>query len=78
MKLNQKTGKIVDVAVVDESDKVITITTHGIVMKCPVKEIRCCGRSTQGVKLINLVDWDRVASIARIPKTDKPEEEQGD
>lgn len=77
MKLTEKTGKIVDVAVVDDTDKVITITSHGIVMKCPVKEIRCCGRSTQGVKLINLVDWDRVASIARIPKTDKPEEEQG-
>ncbi|MEN6521995.1 MAG: DNA gyrase subunit A [Armatimonadota bacterium] len=75
MKLTEKTGKIVDVAVVDETDKVITITSHGIVMKCPVKEIRSCGRSTQGVKLINLVDWDRVASIARIPKTDKPEEE---
>lgn len=78
MKLTEKTGKIVDIAVVDDNDKVITITSHGIVMKCPVKEIRCCGRSTQGVKLINLVDWDRVASIARIPKTDKPEEEQGD
>ncbi len=75
MKLTPKTGKIVDVAVVDETDKIITITAHGIVMKCPVKEIRCCGRSTQGVKLINLIEWDRVASIARIPKAEAPEEE---
>ena len=70
MKLTEKTGKIVDVAVVDKTDKVITMTIHGIVMKCPVEQIRSTGRSTQGVRLINLVEWDQVASIARIPKTD--------
>lgn len=75
MKLSQKTGKIIDTAVVDDKDKIIIITSHGIVMKCPVCEIRCCGRSTQGVKLINLIDWDRVASLARIPKTAATEEE---
>jgi DNA gyrase subunit A len=76
MRLTPKTGKIVDVAVVDTTDKIITITAHGIVMKCPVAEIRSCGRSTQGVKLINLIEWDRVASIARIPKTEAPEQEE--
>jgi DNA gyrase subunit A len=75
MRLTEKTGKIVDVAVVEATDKIITITQHGIVMKCPVCEIRSCGRSTQGVKLINLVDWDRVASIARIPKAETSESE---
>jgi DNA gyrase subunit A len=76
MKLTEKTGKIIDVAVVDDTDKVIIITLHGIVMKCPVKEIRSIGRSTQGVRLINLVEWDTVARIARIAKTDAPETEE--
>ncbi len=76
MKLTEKTGKIVDVAVVKETDKIITISSQGIVMKCPVKEIRSCGRSTQGVKLMNLMDWDTVASIARIPKADPSKEDE--
>ncbi len=72
MKLTEKTGRIVDTVTVDKTDKVITITENGIVMKCPVEQIRCCGRSTQGVRLINLVEWDKVASITRIPKTEDP------
>jgi DNA gyrase subunit A len=72
MKLTEKTGRIIDTVTVDKTDKVITITENGIVMKCPVEQIRCCGRSTQGVRLINLVEWDKVASIARVPKTEDP------
>ncbi|MBI2844228.1 MAG: DNA gyrase subunit A [Armatimonadetes bacterium] len=70
MRLTEKTGRIVQTAVVDDTDKLITMTTQGIVMKCAVKEIRSCGRSTQGVRLINLGEGDTVASIARIPKAE--------
>jgi DNA gyrase subunit A len=75
MRLTQKTGRIVDTAVVDSTDKVIIITSNGIVMKCPVGEIRCCSRSTQGVRLINLVEQDRVASFARVAKAETTEGE---
>lgn len=70
MKLSEKTGKIVDVAVVDDTDKVIIMTARGIVMKCPVTDIRSIGRSTQGVRLINIGDGDSVASVARVAKTE--------
>jgi DNA gyrase subunit A len=74
MNLSDKTGRIVETAVVDDTDKIVIITTHGIMLKIRVKEIRSCGRSTQGVKLINLAPSDSVSSLARIPKAEAPEE----
>jgi DNA gyrase subunit A len=73
MNLSEKTGKIVETAVVDDTDKIVIITVHGIMLKIRVKEIRSCGRSTQGVRLINLGSGDGVASLARIPKAEAPE-----
>ncbi len=74
MNITEKTGKIVQTAVVDDSDKIVIVTNQGIMLKIRVKEIRSCGRSTQGVRLINLGAGDGVASLATIPKADAPEE----
>lgn len=76
MNLSEKTGKIVETAVVDDTDKIVIITSQGIMIKIRVKEIRSCGRSTQGVRLINLGPGAEVASLARIPKAEAPEEEE--
>lgn len=75
MNLSEKTGKIVETAVVDDTDKIVIITTGGIMLKIRVKEIRSCGRSTQGVRLINLTGGTQVAGLARIPTAEAPEEE---
>ncbi len=74
MNLSEKTGRIVETAVVDDTDKIVIVTTGGIMLKIRVKEIRSCGRSTQGVKLINLGAGDSVGSLARIPKAEDPGE----
>lgn len=74
MNITEKTGKIVETAVVDNDDKIVIITNQGIMLKIRVKEIRLCGRSTQGVRLINLGAGDGVASLACIPTAEVPEE----
>ncbi|MCX6345230.1 MAG: DNA gyrase subunit A [Armatimonadetes bacterium] len=74
MNLSEKTGRIVETAVVDDTDKIVIITSQGIMIKIRVKEIRSCGRSTQGVRLINLGAGATVASLARIPKAQDPDE----
>lgn len=74
MNITEKTGKIVETAVVDNDDKIVIITNQGIMLKIRVKEIRLCGRSTQGVKLINLGAGDGIASLACIPTAEIPEE----
>ena len=74
MNITDKTGKIVETAVVDLDDKIVIITNQGIMLKIRVKEIRLCGRSTQGVRLINLGAGDGIASLATIPTAEAPEE----
>jgi DNA gyrase subunit A len=59
---------------VDDTDRLIIITTHGIMIKIRVGEIRSIGRTTQGVRLINLSSGDSVASFARVPKAEAPPE----
>jgi len=76
MNITEKTGRIVETAVVDDTDKIAIITNMGIMLKIRVKEIRSIGRSTQGVRLINLGPGDGVASLARIPKADLPAESE--
>ena len=70
MNITEKTGNIVETAVVDDTDKIAIITNQGIMLKIRVREIRSIGRSTQGVRLINLGPGDGVASLARIPKAE--------
>ena len=57
---------------VTSDDKMVIITSGGIMIKIKVEEIRSTGRSTPGVKLIKLGDGDSVSSIARIPTTEAP------
>ena len=61
----------------DDTDKIVIITDAGIMLKIRVKEIRSCGRSTQGVRLIHLTGGSSVGSLARIPKAEAPEEPAG-
>jgi DNA gyrase subunit A len=42
------------------------ITKNGIVIRCPISEVSVIGRNTQGVKLINVDDDDRVVAVAHL------------
>ena len=42
-----------------------------MIVRCPIKDIRTIGRSTQGVKLISLSEKDRVVSVARLAAKDE-------
>ena len=76
MKCTEKTGFIVETSVVNDSDRMVIITENGITLKMKISDIRETGRSTQGVKVINLALGDTVASIARVPKAEEPDEEE--
>jgi DNA gyrase subunit A len=75
MDVTSKTGVIVDAAVVEPEDTLMVITEKGITIKTEIATIRAAGRSTQGVKLINLDEGDKVATIERLITTDEVEEE---
>jgi len=66
IKITKERGLVVDVKVVSEEDELVLISQNGIVIRVPVKEIRHTGRYTQGVKVMNLVPEDKVASVALV------------
>jgi DNA gyrase subunit A len=63
-----KIGKITEARVVQENDEVSLISSGGIVIRIPVKDISIQGRATRGVTIMNLEKSDTVAAIARIPE----------
>ena len=68
LKINDKTGDVVDTIDVNDGDKFVVSTKKGIVIKSSVKDIRVMGRATSGVRIIKLGVDDRVSAIAKLVK----------
>jgi DNA gyrase subunit A len=66
MKANEKTGPVVGALTVRDADEIMLITTGGQMVRTFVKDIREAGRNTQGVKLINLAEGDKLQGIAPV------------
>ena len=65
-KITEKTGNVVGVKAVNEDNEVMMITTEGIIIRLQCSDISMLGRITSGVKLINLDEGVKVASIAKV------------
>jgi DNA gyrase subunit A len=65
-----KIGKIAGARVVQEDDDLTMISTGGVMLRTKVRNISQTGRATRGVVLMNLLEGDSVASIARVAKAD--------
>jgi DNA gyrase subunit A len=61
---NEKTGPIVKMACIKESDGILLMTENGVVLRTQLDQIRETGRSTQGVTLMDLAEGDRVVGMA--------------
>ena len=75
MSLSEKTGDVVDAKMVDREDRLLIMTREGITIHLRVDDIRSSGRSTQGVRAINLSDEDLVSSVERMVDGKMPAEE---
>jgi DNA gyrase subunit A len=71
VKTSERNGKVVAIKEVLEDDELMIITEKGIIIRQPVKQIKEIGRNTQGVKLINLDEGDRVVDVARVVKSEE-------
>jgi DNA gyrase subunit A len=59
-------GGLVGALIVSEKDEILVITSGGVVMRTPVKEVRETGRDTLGVRLVNLDQGTHVVSLAKV------------
>ncbi len=75
-KSNDKSGKVIGAKMVGDDNELMIITTEGILIRLRCDEIPVVGRSTTGVKLINLDNGIKVATIAKLLKISDDEELQ--
>jgi DNA gyrase subunit A len=76
--VTDKTGSLVSIKNVSDSDDLMIINRSGIAIRMEVESLRVMGRATQGVRLINLRDDDTIAAVAKVLKDDEDIEEVED
>ena len=74
MKTTDKTGRVVGVQQVGEDDQLMLISNRGKIIRLRIKDIRLIGRNTQGVRLIELEEGERVVSLARLAEKEEEDE----
>ena len=77
-RLTEKSGCLVGAKAVNDDDEVMLITTEGIIIQILCSSIREVGRNSTGVKLMNLGEGVKIASIEKVTMEvfeDEPEEE---
>ena len=78
-KVTEKTGYAVGIAMVNDSEELMLVTSEGIIIRIRVRDISTVGRIAQGVKLINIDEGVTVMSIAKINEEDIiSDEDSGD
>jgi DNA gyrase subunit A len=74
MKTTEKTGRVVGGQQVTDDDQLMLVTNNGKIIRLRMKDIRVIGRNTQGVRLIDLEEEERVVSLARLAEKEDEEE----
>ena len=75
LKATSKVGKSASILLVDETSELMVISQFGKIIRIDTKTIRAAGRSTQGVKLLNLEPDDKVAAAVVIPPEELKDDE---
>jgi DNA gyrase subunit A len=72
--ITEKTGKLVAIKEVIDTDDLMIINKSGITIRMAVENLRVMGRATQGVKLIRLNENDEISSVEKIEKIEGEDE----
>ncbi len=68
--VTEKTGLLVAIKLVHDSDDLMITTTNGVTIRMHVDNLRVMGRATQGVKLIRLDEGDEIGDVAVVERDD--------
>jgi len=66
VKRTNKTGNVVSIKTVNDEDELMLIASKGKIIRLRAADIRLLGRSTQGVRLIDLEEGERVVAVAKL------------
>jgi len=71
--ITEKNGNLKKLVSVTSDEDLLVVTDKGMIIRVPIDQIAQTKRSTQGVRIINLLDQHQVATIAIVPKADETE-----
>ena len=74
--ITDKTGSLVSIKNVNDSNGLMIINKSGIAIRMAVKDLRVMGRATQGVELINIKKGDSIAAVAKVIHEEQDEQEE--
>ena len=78
LNISDKTGNLVAIKNVDDSNDLMIINKSGIAIRMAVEDLRVMGRATQGVKLINIKESDSIAAVAKVTYEEEDTTEEHD
>ncbi|PPR54514.1 MAG: hypothetical protein CFH16_00388, partial [Alphaproteobacteria bacterium MarineAlpha5_Bin6] len=67
----KKNGNVIDCFVINEKDQIIMVSDKGQIIRVNINQIRIAGRSTQGVKIFNIPEGDKIVYVSRIQDLDE-------
>jgi DNA gyrase subunit A len=70
IKITEKNGRVIGLAQVSEEDELILITSNGKVLRIRARDISVQGRNTQGIRLFDIDEGDKVVSFAKLVERD--------
>ncbi|HEY6240071.1 MAG TPA: DNA gyrase C-terminal beta-propeller domain-containing protein, partial [Burkholderiales bacterium] len=70
---SERNGKLVGAVLVGDEDEIMLISTGGVLIRTSVKQIREMGRSTQGVRLIDLDEGTKLAGVECVAEKEEDE-----
>jgi DNA gyrase subunit A len=71
IRTTERNGTVVSIRCVKQSDSLMFISSGGMIVRVSAESVRQIGRNTQGVRLVNLKDGDRLIAAARVVETDE-------
>ena len=71
MALTEKTGELAALFFVHEDEDILLITDDGTIIRARAADIRLCGRSTQGVRVMRLAEGSQVVGVCRAEKEEE-------
>ncbi|MGZ8710950.1 MAG: DNA gyrase subunit A [Thermoanaerobaculia bacterium] len=74
IKTTDKNGKVAGISHVIDDDQMLIISEQGMIIRFPVAGVRSMGRNTQGVRLINIEEGDKVVAAMKIVDKEQPED----
>lgn len=75
--ITEKTGSLIAIKYVTDENDLMIINKSGITIRVAVSDIRVAGRATQGVRLINIKEGDRIAAVCSVNKSEEKPQEDG-